>query len=649
MAVILLDGFDELLQAAGVSHTDYLERVARFQQREADQGRPVAIVVTSRMAVAGHARIPAGTPVIRLEPFGPDQVRRWLSVWNAANVAGLQRRGLAPLTTEQVLEHRDLAMQPLLLLMLVLYDSDANALQRHEQSLGKAQLYERLLWTFAEREVRKLHGGSPEQTIRELVEAELARLSVTAFAAFNRGRQWVTAADLDADLTALLGDAGPAGAADRRAPLGPGDRVLGRFFFVQRAEALRDGRRLTTYEFLHATFGEYLVARLTMHAARDLARQEAAAANSVLGGGRGQDGLLYALLSFASLTARDSILRFVAELTSDSERDDVRALPGALLRRIDARNDARFADYAPARLPAPSRYARYSLNLVLLAAALHRQGGILVSDLFGGLDGLVESWRRHALLWASALPAEEWRSLLFSLRVVRVRTGGQPDLMVTIGRADPGPVDLGWQLDHTQPVPPDELRLQANLLCDRGNDPAFHALDPLLSRMGPGLTSVIRQLDRPATTIGALLLELWSAEPEQEGLTDRHAFLVAALVDTWLRQPEARFDALMTRELELLERHATMLDRRTLTTLLNALFRNPALLTRVPLRLGLRAAVANLARAPFDRDDPLLGLAFTLASRVPREDVQPSERLEPLLEDLYQSTLGDVRLPRFSS
>src|SRR5262249_53284963 len=45
--VVLLDGFDELLQATGVSQSDYLIRVARFQQREADQGRPVVALVTS--------------------------------------------------------------------------------------------------------------------------------------------------------------------------------------------------------------------------------------------------------------------------------------------------------------------------------------------------------------------------------------------------------------------------------------------------------------------------------------------------------------------------------------------------------------------------------------------------------------------------
>src|SRR5213078_1803042 len=133
----------------------------------------------------------------------------------------------------------------------------------------------------------KSHDGVPAGRLDALVEAELLRLSVVAFAMFNRGRQWIEERELDRDLAALLGSA---------------ETVLGRFFFMQRAQATRDGAQLASYEFLHATFGEYLVARLVHRVVRDLAAQERAAAHAVLGAGGGQDGLLYALLSFAPLT-----------------------------------------------------------------------------------------------------------------------------------------------------------------------------------------------------------------------------------------------------------------------------------------------------------------------------------------------------------
>jgi hypothetical protein len=85
LPVGLMDGFDELLQASGVSQSDYLDRIVRLQQRESDHGRPVAVMVTSRTTVCDRVRIPVGTPIVRLEPFRPDQIGAWLAVWNRSN------------------------------------------------------------------------------------------------------------------------------------------------------------------------------------------------------------------------------------------------------------------------------------------------------------------------------------------------------------------------------------------------------------------------------------------------------------------------------------------------------------------------------------------------------------------------------------
>jgi hypothetical protein len=46
-----------------------------------------------------------------------------------------------------------------------------------------------------------------------------------------------------------------------RAPLTASETVIGRFFFVHEARTIRDNQRLRTYEFLHATFAEYLIGR----------------------------------------------------------------------------------------------------------------------------------------------------------------------------------------------------------------------------------------------------------------------------------------------------------------------------------------------------------------------------------------------------
>jgi len=261
LPVVLLDGFDELLQATGVSQTDYLTKVAIFQRREQDQGRPVAVVVTSRTSVADRARSPENTVALRLEPFDSDRIMAWLRIWNIANADHFAACGLAPLSPEVVLAHRELAEQPLLLLMLALYDADGNALQRIEVDLPQGELYERLLYSFAHREVVKHRPGLPDRELDRAVEEELRRLSVVAFAMFNRGSLWVSESKLDADLLALFGPPPTVAAgSDLRAPLRAAEIVLGRFFFVHRAQASRDDTQLETYEFLHATFCEFLVA-----------------------------------------------------------------------------------------------------------------------------------------------------------------------------------------------------------------------------------------------------------------------------------------------------------------------------------------------------------------------------------------------------
>jgi hypothetical protein len=58
LPVVLLDGFDELLQAANTNRYDYLEQAAEFQHRQMSMGHPVAVIVTSRTVVADRVRFP---------------------------------------------------------------------------------------------------------------------------------------------------------------------------------------------------------------------------------------------------------------------------------------------------------------------------------------------------------------------------------------------------------------------------------------------------------------------------------------------------------------------------------------------------------------------------------------------------------------
>jgi hypothetical protein len=516
LPVVLLDGFDELLQATGVTQSDYLNKVAAFQRREAELGRPVAVVVTSRTAVADRARPPSGALGIRLEPFREPHVRRWLEIWNAANGTALQRRGLTTLDADVVLRQPDLAGQPLLLMMLALYDADANALRAAGAALDESSLYERLLIAFARREVSKTHVSATEPELAALVESELLRLSVAAFGMFNRNRQWITSEELDTDLQALLPPGRVEAASGFRQALGPAEKLVGRFFFMQRGQATRDGTRLHTYEFLHATFGEYLIARLTVRLVEELAQEEASAAASVFGAAGCRDGRLHALLSFAPLTNREPVLEFVSELAARHCSDGARGLPVTLFRRLDDRpTDQDVRGYQPEKLPTPERYAAYDINLLLLAVVLNEE--VRGSELFPRATDKTLAWRRHALLWQATLGTAAWWTVVFSLQTRSAWHGEHRDLVVALDRGTLAPPVEPYWLYRAHPGHPMRasrswqdtrwvgLARQSNVVRDRVNETLVHALEPMMEQFGDAATTfVARDQERAYSIIAAI-------------------------------------------------------------------------------------------------------------------------------------------------
>jgi hypothetical protein len=454
LPVIMLDGFDELLQATGVSQSDYLEKIALFQQREAIHGRPVAVLVTSRTAVADRARIPTGGAVsVRLEPFSYEQVGQWLDVWNEVNTAYYAVHGLRPLEASVVNEGSELACQPLLLLMLALYHADGNPLLPSRDGLGHAQLYERLLMRFAEREVRKTHVDLDAKGLQRETERELLRLSIAAFAMFNRNRQWVTEDDLNTDLTTLLGSSapGPSPSSGFRAPLTPAQVVIGQFFFIHQAQAVRDDTRLTTCEFLHATFGEFLVARLVAHELEDLARTAEITAERTRPG-KPDDGFIYALLSFTPLSARATTIEFLADLIAvmpQARRTLLRTLMLGLFRMaLDIRQAADRVDYEPVRLTAPARAAAYSANLLIMVVLVG--GEATGADLFPATIDTITEWRAHSTLWRSQLPQDGWAWLASRLNFRRTGAAGSRGILVGPIQGEPPRrvSDPYWSLDE---------------------------------------------------------------------------------------------------------------------------------------------------------------------------------------------------------
>ncbi|WP_338682977.1 NACHT domain-containing protein [Streptomyces acidiscabies] len=390
LPVLIFDGFDELLQAGGTDHYRYLQDIADFQDRSATNGLPVAAIVTSRTVVADQAAIPPGSTIIRLEPFDEERITRWTHIWNTVNRTH-------PCRTDLAARHPELAPQPLLLLMLALYHSiepDAEA----AATMSRVTLYERLLKLFVRRQITKLEPGLRPTLLEGKVENELDLLSVIAMAMFNRGSQGVSATDAEHDLAHLRD---PANSATDSEPW----LLFGRFFFIHEARATyENGEDHLWYEFLHATFGEYLVAR-------KIARTLASCPD-----GGGYDALLFALLSCAPLTDRTQIIDDLGDLlpATNTNTDPIRTLFPRALYPVE--HDT---GYSTGPTPVTYRHACYSANLLLLAFA---RGHVLrFSEIAGTTPDPAANWRIHATLWKSQFEPGAWDA--FTRLVGTVPTG----------------------------------------------------------------------------------------------------------------------------------------------------------------------------------------------------------------------------------
>ncbi|MFD9697826.1 NACHT domain-containing protein [Lentzea sp. NPDC059081] len=485
LPVVILDGFDELLQSTGVSQTRYLTTIADFQQRLEDMGRPAAFVVTSRLSVCAGLELPQDTQVVRLMPFDEDQVRAWLEAWNAIN---------RPLPAATALQYPDLASQPLLLLMLALYDAVDSSFQDDHLSLSRGQLYRRLLDRFARREVAKDDADRSEADLDADVEYELDRLSVVALGMFNRGAQWVAEHEVTADLKPLLGVDSPDRSVGRRTPLSAGETVLGRFFFVQKTEAVReDNTRLRTFEFLHATFGEYLVARFVWDRLAELHREDSARSRRK---STVDDTELYSVLSYMALTTSKPVLDFLREF---AEKSDQAGLCDLVARLFAARDETRLSrgDYAPVSLADSTRDAKYSLNLLVLALVLQEK--VHADELALSVD----DWRRLTLFWKSRVSSSEWASVVLWLWVER---DADRHFAVSLSNRD-REAQAEWLLMSEPYVTLDEVSMTLR-----------DALTPLVSRHGIHDTAVLIEL--MVTPLEKCLPVLRRLSPEAEFTTD---------------------------------------------------------------------------------------------------------------------------------
>lgn len=285
-----------------------------------------------------------------------------------------------------------------------------------------------------------------------------------------------------------------------------------------------------SFEFLHATFGEFLVARIVATELEDLIKSEEFVSGMARRGDI-RDSFLYSLLSFAPLSARATTIDFLSDLLDPLSSSRKASLQQLLLQLfqivLETRTSREYEGYEPVALNSPARYATYSANLVILALLI--AGKMNASELFTASDDVVDDWRRLALLWRSQLSAEGWQWLSDSIKIVRVQVGGQRDLILcaafpSVKTADghnPGQVsddDLYWIFDMSATAEvsrwsmadsPQDLLQRYKFTCSLDDEIVVHALEPLFAHLGFSATIFSRCSDVRSVSCANAFLRLW--------------------------------------------------------------------------------------------------------------------------------------------
>jgi hypothetical protein len=209
----------------------------------------------------------------------------------------------------------------------------------------------------------------------------------------------------------------------RTTPDEAGQRVIGEFFFVHAPEARvtpQGGQPRRTYEFLHATFGEYLVASRVMIELGEVAARAFAGRRVA----DPQDDLLFALLSYQPLASRKTTLTFAGQIAAELPAADRVPLLDILEMLLgtyrDRHGSDQYAAYRPVSPDTIRQLACYCANLVSLRVVLAPDhASVPLSRLLTVPDGdALAQWQFMVRLWQSGLDASGMRAMLSTLLLV---------------------------------------------------------------------------------------------------------------------------------------------------------------------------------------------------------------------------------------
>ena len=407
-----MDGYDELLQAKGDVFSGYLEKVRRFQQDQKEMERSVRIIITSRITLIDKARIPLNSTILRLLEFDSNQRQKWIDIWNSINADYFASEKINPFSLPLKEKGKknsiiELAEQPLLLLMLALYDSEANELAK-TSNIKRTELYDNLLRRFVRRERRRYVAGFEDKTPEEqevIIDKEMNRLGVVAIGMYNRQEVVIRSRQLEEDLDTFKArreDGSP-----KAHTLKESESVLGGFFFIHKSTAqdvdAHSDKSESAYEFLHNTFGEFLAAdfilRNTINEVKDILVdrkfKSSGLENKLSNPDSLNSGWFYCLM-FVPLYSRPVVIEMLREhitkalkrtleiysfpfvITKDDFIDNLQYLVKNQLKMIlNTRNSPsvmRGGMLLDRDIPLLGYLSTYSLNLIILACTLSSGG-----------------------------------------------------------------------------------------------------------------------------------------------------------------------------------------------------------------------------------------------------------------------------------
>lgn len=284
---LIFDGFDEVQQATGRVYRQFLVKLRKFQQECKENERPVRIVVTSRQTLIDMADVPFGTTVMKLLEFNDDRRNAFIKIWNKYNHEVLNNANLNDFAlTKGNREIDQLSSQPLLLTMLAIYDADfehgKNALvweEKNGERLDRTGLYDKLLRRFIRRELRKGKTEKETSCYDELIEEEqvkkvdneMKKLGIAALGMFVREKLSIKIEELESDFEIAQILERPSRKGDSSL-LRDAAAFLGSFFFICDPRSKKNNDEQAgpendynaSFEFLHKTFYEFLIADILL-------------------------------------------------------------------------------------------------------------------------------------------------------------------------------------------------------------------------------------------------------------------------------------------------------------------------------------------------------------------------------------------------